>query len=334
MNFWRLSIAPGSPTPEAPPYLPLCFHSRPFIRLAEIFLRSFWLGGKLSSEEQPQWLWLYNTRFAEGLVAFALILRMPKLKLVLQLEDMPAARLANSGLRGWLDGISTFLLSRHAHSVFAVSIPVAQAFNRITRFPLGHISLLPPLLDDSYQDQLAKRTSPFSNSIYTIVYAGGYSSEKGVDDLICAFRQLRPKLYRLLLLGPIPDKLKASLTGIQDITILGMVPDRILFSSYVNADVIVNPHRPILNSGHIFPFKLIEIMASGSLPLSTAMPGLDSYGLPGECLFSGSTELAAKLSDAPAIWARNRSQLKDLATRVRQRHSVEKAKDSLRQLFG
>jgi len=331
LNCLKLSIAPNKSQQGSIQAVSLCNHSLPLIRFIQLFIRSLRIGKKIKSKEKTQWLWLYNTRMAEALVALALIIRKPSLKLFLQLEDLPAARRANAGIRGKIDGITSLLLSRRANEVSAVSTPVAEAFHRQTGFPLERIVMLPPLLDEAYQQQLAHRTSPFQNSYITIVYAGGYTYEKGVDELLSAFRMIESHQHRLLLLGPVPETLRAQLIDNQGVEVLGMVSNEKLFSVYAKADVVVNPHRTILNSDYIFPFKLIEILASGALPLTTAMPGLDLYDLPKECLFSGSQELADKLVSSYSIWTRNLHQLERLTTQVRQLHSMKHAQNALRE---
>jgi len=322
-NCFELSIAPFNPEQRNIQAVSLCRDSWPPIRLIQLFFNALLLGRKIKSTDEHQWIWLYNTRMAEALVALALLLRKPSLKLFLQLEDLPAARQANAGLRGWLDGISTVLLSKRANGVSAVSPSVAEAFHHLTGFPSERIVLLPPLLDEAYQQKLAQRSSPFQNSYHTIVYAGGYTSEKGVDELLTAFQLIDPNHYRLLLLGPIPNQLRAQLVGIHGIEVLGMVSNEKLFSAYSEADIVVNPHQVILNSDYIFPFKLVEILASGALPLTTAMPGLDVYNLPRECLFSDSQELAKKLITAPSIWRNHRVQIDKMTKHTRKFHSIE-----------
>jgi glycosyltransferase involved in cell wall biosynthesis len=90
-----------------------------------------------------------------------------------------------------------------------------------------------------------------------------------------------------------------------------------LFDYYVSADVVVNPHRSILNPDHVFPFKLIETFACGALPLTTPVPGVENLGLPEVCIFSGVDELTRLLSSAQSIWIDNRSLIRNLAFRAR-----------------
>ena len=333
-SFQRFSISPDQPKTGQFDWESLCSSSWPPVRFVQLFFNAFWAGGTQVLSDEPQWIWIYNTRLAEAMVALALLIRKPKVKIFLQLEDLPAARLANAGVRGRLDSFSSKMLSRRADCVSAVSLPVALAFSQLTSFSADRIVLLPPLLDDNYRLKVACRQPPFGDSCTTIVYAGGYGAEKGIDDLLAAFSHLPVPGFRLLLLGPIPYSLRVQLSGQSGIEILGMVPIERLFLAYAEADILVNPHRPILNSSYVFPFKLIEIMASGALPLSTAMPGLESFGLPSDCIFFGCRQLSEKLVNASRIWRLNRQRLERLAQQLRESHSMAHARDVLYHRLG
>jgi glycosyltransferase involved in cell wall biosynthesis len=330
----RYSIAPEQSNRDNFHWVSLCNFSWPPLRFVQLVCNAFFVSGKDQPAEVHQWLWLYNTRLAEAMVALVFLLKNHRLKLFLQLEDLPAARHANAGFRGWLDNITTLMLTRRAACVSAVSQPVAEAFSKLTSYSLDRIVLLPPLLDEAYQRKIASRHTPFGNPHYTALYAGGYGPDKGVDDLLSAFKQLSKNNIRLMLLGPVPKSLRDQLKNQAAIDIIGMVSDERLFSAYADADIVINPHRPILNSAFIFPFKLIEIMASGALPLTTAMPGLDSYNLPPECFFEGSHQLALRLDEASGIWERHRSQIEHLAMEIRERYSMGHAKSVLDQHLG
>lgn len=331
ITYKRLSIAPESDKQSKPQWHALCSSSWIPLRFVQLLVSTFILCRQNTSVEHPKWLWLYNTRFAEAVVAGVLLLFRPHLKLMLQLEDLPDARSDNAGFSGWLDVISSRLLSRRAQSVVAVSGTVAEAFHRLTDFQLDRINSLPPLLDDDYQHIISNRNDPFQNQLITVMYAGGYGSDKGVEDLLSVFKMLDPASFRLLLLGPIPESLRFRLSEAVNIILVGMVSCADLFAAYAQADVIVNPHRPIKNSSYIFPFKLVEILASGALPLTTNMPGLDMYSLPSDCLFYTQEELFSRLRDSPLIWRRNQLQLKALAKNVKYLHSMQNATYELMQ---
>ena len=305
------------------------------LRLLDTLVHSLGIGRRWGHQQPMPVLWLYNTRISEALVALVLLKLQrhtnERPRVVLQLEDLPAARQANAGIRGAIDRWSTTTLARHASAALCVSEPVAQAFQAISGFPRSRIQLLPPLLDAAAQAVFNARSEPFQDETITIVYAGGYDIEKGVLDLLSAFQCLQSKRYRLLLFGPIPASLHAQLANQDRLELRGLVPLPELFTAYSQADVVVNPHRPIAHSSYIFPFKLVELLASGALPLSTPMPGLKAYGLPDDCLFQGPDQLTQRLQLAPQIWCQHRSSLQQLARQVRHQHSLEQAQQTIRQ---
>jgi glycosyltransferase involved in cell wall biosynthesis len=236
---------------------------------------------------------------------------------VLQLEDLPSARLANHGFAGFIDHIFTYLLGRRAKHIFAVSENVAAAFTRLSPVSQRKIHILPPALDPLFISKAERRIEPFSSSSFSILYAGSYQAEKGVDDLIEAFLRLPRGIYTLYLVGSAPIEISSKFKYCNEIVFTGVVSIDELFDYYVSADVVVNPHRSILNPDHVFPFKLIETFACGALPLTTPVPGVENLGLPEVCIFSGVDELTRLLSSAQSIWIDNRSLIRNLAFRAR-----------------
>jgi glycosyltransferase involved in cell wall biosynthesis len=272
-------------------------------------------------------LWLYNTRSAESIVAIIGTFLRPGLKLVLQLEDLPSARNENHGLAGLVDSFTTVLLSRRAHHIFAVSQNVADSFHLLTHQPCSKISILPPGLDPLFQRALSCRSEPFTNPKIQILYAGSFAPEKGVEDLIQAFIRLDPALFELCLVGVAPKDFVEHWEKQPSIVFMGPVSNKILFDLYLKTDVTVNPHRPILRSEHVFPFKLVEIVASGALPLTTPVPGSHTFSLPKDCFFHDVEELAEKLNQAPQIWRAHRPLLRSVSSACRLRYS----KDNIQQ---
>ena len=293
------------------------------LRFLQLAWSSFWFFFTATPPQTAAILWLYNTRAAESLVAIMALALRPRLGLVLQLEDLPSARAENHGLAGRVDALTTAFLSRRADHIFAVSSTVAVAFHKLYPRHRSLITLLPPALDPLLEQALAQRSEPFIGCILEILYAGGYQPDKGVADLIDAFIRLPAHGFRLRLVGSAPQALIQQFKDHPAIVFTGMIPKNTLFALYAAADVVVNPHRPILHGDHVFPFKLVEIVASGALPLTTAVPGSDSFDLPSACFFQGVDELATKLMEAPRIWASHRLRLQHAAVACRARYSQE-----------
>jgi glycosyltransferase involved in cell wall biosynthesis len=200
-----------------------------------------------------------------------------------------------------------------------VSPVVGQVLQSITLATSAHLTVLPPLLSPEFLLIVDQRSQPFSQRITTILYAGGYGIEKGVTDLIQAFLRLPPDLFSLQLAGAVPDTLVSSLPSNNRIQILGHLDNSDLYSYYANADVLVSPHRVTQRSSSIFPFKLIEYVASGALPLTTPMPGVELLCLPNDCLFETVDDLASKLLNSRTLWIQHKQSI--LACSLNLRHS-------------
>jgi glycosyltransferase involved in cell wall biosynthesis len=308
----------------------LCSTSFLPIRFLQLFANTIFLILSIEPSDSGSILWLYNTRFAESTVALAALLLRPQLRLVLQLEDLASAREANHGLRGALDQFTTSCLSRRANKVFAVSEAVARSFSLTTQFPLESIQILPPALDSLFCMLAAERREPFSTPHYTILYAGSFTREKGVFDLIEAFQSLGPIDAHLILVGSAPDLLRQSHKNQSRIFFTGVISNEELFKLYASCDVVVNPHRKILNPHYVFPFKLVETVSSGALPLTTPVPGSETFGLPADCFIEDIQDLRVKLSHAPQLWRQHRESLQTASTLCRERYSSELIKANIR----
>lgn len=303
ITFERVNTAPFSSTTPGQSWIALCSREWWPLRWIQIFISSAFLRCTYCRSRSSVILWVYNPRFDEAILAWVLTFAAKRRsRLILQVEDLPSARSESAGLRGLLDRIACKWLTRNSSAITCVSTPVSKALEELTGFPAARCILFPPLLDPDLLECVLRRQPPFREPPYSILYAGGYSFDKGVDILIDAFLKLDPRLFRLHLYGPMPESLCQSLSKSSFITVHGQVSLPELFHAYSKADIIVNPHRQIKNSNFIFPFKLAEVLSSGSLPLSSPMPGLESYGYPQRLLFTSSAELFTLLNCSPSLW--------------------------------
>lgn len=308
-DIQKLNIVPFYAADTSTSLVSLCRSKTPVKRFAELlfFALSFFLAQE--SHSTDSYIWVYNTRAAESLVACLGILLHPRYRLVLELEDLPSARMENHGIRGFADLIMTRFLANRADFVFTVSDPVSKAFTRITGVSSFKIHALPPSLSDSFVNKACSRKQPFSSAVISILYAGSYAESKGVDDLINAALSLDETYFHLHLVGPIPASLRNKYANSRLLTCHGLISTESLFDMYCSADIVVNPHRVVLNPDYIFPFKLIETIASGALPLTTPVPGYESFNLPDVCLFRSVNDLLYKLVNSKLIWATNRHEI-------------------------
>lgn len=318
-----LNIAPHHLDSTNPSVVSLCHTTYVPLRFFQLAFASarFFL---FSTESDPSSIiWLYNTRAAESIVAIIGSFFRPRLRLVLQLEDLPSARQENHGLRGFVDLFTTRCLARRANHFFAVSPNVAESFCRLIGSKSHSIEVLPPALDPQYINLLHSRPEPFARNNILVLYAGSFGYDKGVTDLIQAFVNLTDPNVRLRLVGSAPKNLIEEYKSNPGVEFAGIVDSERLFEIYRDADIVVNPHRRILNPAHVFPFKLIEIVASGALPLSTSVPGAEIFDLPPECFFDTVHDLTQKLVNAREIWRTHKIHLKSVSAACRYRFSRE-----------
>jgi glycosyltransferase involved in cell wall biosynthesis len=310
----RLNIAPQKNVSPISETLALCSVQFPPLRFIQICITSIFLFLASARLKSSDIIWLYNSRFAESLVALVCLLLRTHCKLIIQLEDLPSARKQNHGISGYLDWLTTEFLCKRAHHIFAVSPNVAAALVRRNNLPSKSISLLPPVLDLCFEASFRNRPQPFSNRKLRILYAGSFQSEKGVLDLIHAFIDLDPQMFDLYLVGSCPQETISNYSAFANIVFTGIVDEQQLFNYYTSADIVVNPHRPILNSDYVFPFKLIETVASGALPLTTPVPGCEALNLPDVCFFTTVDDLSSKLKNSREIWNQYSGQLLESAS--------------------
>jgi len=261
-------------------------------------------------------LWVYNTRFRELLYTLILIFNCSIRNVVLQIEDLPCARIENAGLIGFLDTLATRIFLRIASSYTYVSplIPsiLHDQFNLIPSASL----YFPPLLSSSYVSLIPSRSKPFNSETIHIVYSGAYEYDKGVDIIIDAFLSLPSEKYQLSLMGPAPESLRRRFIDNPRIIFTGYLEAKAYYEHYLTADVIVNPHRPLLHSDYIFPHKLLDMFVSQSLPLTTPSPALHFFDFPDVCIFSTSSELASQIVSAQTIHKSCTPQLLKLSKKI------------------
>lgn len=272
--------------------------------------------------EKPSLIWVYNSRVPETLVLWRLRRLYPQALRVVELEDLPAARKANASWRGVLDWVATRWLVRGATLVTCVSVDAADVLRSHVACSAGRVRILPPLLHEGFLRAVEQRHSPFRRRFIRVLYAGGYTEEKGVEDLLWAFRFLPTSTHRLHLVGPVSMSIGMLAKSMGHVYVHGCVNEKRLQSIYQQVDVVVNPHRAILNGTHVFPFKTIEQMASGALPLLSTSLGTDQLGLPQACLFRTRQELLLALENAPSIWRTHHENLTNLSLKLRHSHGV------------
>jgi glycosyltransferase involved in cell wall biosynthesis len=332
-TIFRINTAPQTCPSDQYPVLQLSRATSPLLRFIQGLLTAILFLKRRPSNFSPSIIWIYNSRFSEALVSILFFFCFPSARVYVQIEDLPGARIQNSGFRGLLDLLSLFILVARADHIFTVSKPVSLKLCQITNVNPSHISLLPPLLSPCYLDVVRQRSIPFSSRNCTILYAGGYGNDKGVRELISAFLNIDLPYAILQLAGSVPDEILNICSSCPRVDVLGYLSDFELYSRYATADILVNPHSVTKHSDFIFPFKLIEYASSGCLVFTTRMPGTELLELPEVCFFDSINELAIKLSSARIIWARYNHRLQRTANNLRNSYSLASQQPSIAKIF-
>lgn len=258
---------------------------------------------KFISKRDKLVILIYNPRFTSLLFYISSTFLFKHVSLLIQVEDIPGARKNNFDL---LDKISFKILSIFAKHIFFAGEDMLKKFQE--RNPnFTNISLYPPYLTKEFVNKISKRKSPFEDKYINVIYAGGYSKEKGIYDLIEVFKKIKLRNYRLNIYGYFPERIKRIYLKNKSIIFHGFVSKNKLIDSFSNCDIIVNPHKSITNNNYIFPCKNIEIFSSRAFPIASELSicGLKLFGIKDLCTYKDLNELKELLEKAPIIWHKN-----------------------------
>ena len=220
----------------------------------------------------PRLVWLYNGYAFESLFARRL-LKSLTCPVALEFEDWHFSRGRGLNPKPYLNWLAWRSMMPGISHAFAVNAALASRLKPFT----DRISLLPGIVP-TLLVSMARDALPFQGLAgeVTVGYFGGLSREKGAD-LLLALAAGLPAGFRFEVTGGGELETRfVQLAGAQPerFRYHGKVGDQELYSIMSRCDVILNPHRSIASMENgIFPFKVIEAIASGRLLISTAVPG-------------------------------------------------------------
>jgi len=267
---WRTGSVRGLRLPDLhiaelhPPTLPL----RPLGKFLQCLLAPF-IGYRLQRRYRPTLVWLYNSYLFEALYAWGARIADPGVQLVLELEDLPAAR-RRAGLgyvKILLDGWGLSFLSRRVDGATVVQ----ESMRRALPSRLRRVWYMPVLLSDSYMKDFAP-----TGGVSFVGYFGELSVEKGVEGLLEIIRR-SPGNCRWLICGA--GELSKDIERLarempQRLAYLGAVDEAGFRRAYESVTAVVNLHKPLAGfSRGVFPYKILEAVAAGKITLSTDMDG-------------------------------------------------------------
>lgn len=232
----------------------------------------------ISEFGKPDHIWLYNSYFLEASLAIKLRENY-NCKLILEAEDSCFSRARGLNPKPYLDFLAWKKLMSIIDHAFAVNQTLAKEIedNHIK------VSLLPGLISS----ELVRVTNdkdnlPFRNrgGKIKIGYFGGLSDEKGARMLIDLFHSLSDNFQFIVTgTGVLENEIKhISRTYPDRFKYYGQVSSSELIKYIADVDVFLNPHKPMeeMKNG-VFPFKIMEAIASKRLIISTSLAGNQDF---------------------------------------------------------
>jgi len=220
---------------------------------------------------QPQFIWLYNGYAFEMLFAIK-AKKIFKVPMILEFEDWHFSRGRGLNPKPYIDYIFWRVAVRYMAGSFVVNQLLENKMCGLGK----SVELLPGIVPQILAD-IASETTIFktNDGVINIGFFSGLNSEKGAD-IVLQLAQKLPSGYALHVTGSgalSKDFEQAAKTSKGKLNYYGRVDDKTLYQIIAKCDVMLNPHASIahMNNG-VFPFKVIEAVASGRLLISTNVP--------------------------------------------------------------
>lgn len=290
-------------------YLPPRWPSRPIGKMLNLVGVRRDVEAVLGRFPKPGLVWIYNSYAYEALFLWEILKRWPqdqRPRVILEVEDWPLARLRKGHPKPWLDWMGMKFALKQADAVMCVNDALAQKI-RMMAGRQQEVRVLPGLVDEKVL-KLHTTHPPFRvNGKLQIGYFGGLSEEKGVGMVLEAIRASREEDWEWIVSGsgPLAEKFRECAATCPKLKFHGTVEDDRLVRLMGKCDVILNPHQDISQMGEgVFPFKVIESVATGRLVISTKLPPSGLFTLDEALeIFDGSVEgLVEALSNSREIF--------------------------------
>ena len=167
------------------------------------------------------------------------------------------------------------------------------------------INIIPNGVDLAVFNQKNKPIKKYKDGKINILYVGRLEERKGVDFLLSAWKILKAKNLRLILVGDGPEKGKIERMvkefNFKEVVLEGYVKDENLPAYYATADVFCSPAI----KGESFGMVLLEAMASGVAIVAAANDGYK------EILKEAGKECLAKTEDVNDLVIKLKRLIKD-----------------------
>lgn len=282
----------------------------------------------------PGLVWLYNGYAMESRLGLELK-RRTNCVLIQEMEDWHFSRSRGINPKPYIDWFFWRSAARQAEHVFAVNAQLAERVRQLN----SNVTLFPGIVAEEVS-LIAAKHPPFGmqGAQVTIGYFGGLSAEKGAHHVLDMFHAL-PEEFRILVTGsgPLEGEFRNAASQFPEkLEFKGRVDERTLFSLIARCDVLLNPHSPIEKMGNgVFPFKVIESIASGRMLVSTELPD-DGLGdvLGGVCFVEhDSSAMIRRVLDSKEWYSRHEDQVRAGADAATRRFGTETIAKTIRSLL-
>jgi len=248
-------------------------------------------------------VWIYNGYAFENLFCLNINKKI-NTPVILEFEDWHFSRSRGLNPKPYIDYILWRLNIKNINFSFGVNDNLT---NKMSDYGVESSLLLGVVPEKLLELCNGIDSEPFANDIIRVGYFGGLSNEKGVDVLIEVLKRI-PTGYKFIVSGA--GALEMELQRLankysEKLEFHGRVSEAKLYQLISSVDVILNPHSPISDmAGGVFPFKVVEAIASEKLLISTHLPSANvSNLLDGVEFYDGSAQgLSTAIENSASIY--------------------------------
>ncbi|MBU9296698.1 glycosyltransferase [Burkholderia multivorans] len=289
---------------------------------------------EIGQHGKPSLIWIYNPYALESLLARALRRRYGK-GVVLEFEDWVLARRAMHP-KSTLD----WMAWRYVLPKPSLCLAVNKTLQRREAARSGCPTMLCPGVVSRKLTIACARREPFSGTTrgkIVVGYFGSLNAEKGADKVLALAECADPALeIHVCGAGPLSAAFEAAARRSSLLTFHGVLPEEQLFERIAACDVLLNLHSPIEKMGSgVFPFKVIEYVASGRLVLSTSLPEIGIHEITDALQVVGHdlASILELLKEAAALYRNRRATIDRARARAETMFGERGMEDVVRRLL-
>jgi glycosyltransferase involved in cell wall biosynthesis len=249
---------------------------RPWGKLLNIF-DCFETSTTICQKFKVKLVWLYNG-YATEVTLGKLISRQHKVPVVFEFEDWHFSRSRRWNPKPIVDYVIWKLFANRFEKAYAVSKGLGSRLVNRSK----SVEILPGLVSQNIC-RMGSDAPPFLSASASIAgYFGGLSAEKGANLILESLPKCGNDIkYIVCGAGPLKTEFEnAQREFPKNVEFLGCVSTGELHKAMTRCDVIINPHKPLSEYGQgIFPFKIVEAIASGRVVVSTELGSIDTVQL-------------------------------------------------------